>query len=40
MTELEIFLEVVEMTTPEARAYLLGVCGRDLTLAERFRRLP
>ena len=36
MTEREIFLEAVEMTTPEARAaYLQGVCGRDATLRRK-----
>ena len=33
MTEREIFLEALEMATPEARAaYLQGACGRDVTL--------
>jgi eukaryotic-like serine/threonine-protein kinase len=33
MTEREIFLEALEMETPEARAaYLQGACGRDFTL--------
>src|SRR5216110_2607875 len=33
MTEQEIFLEALEMATPEARAaYLQGACGRDVTL--------
>ncbi|MDP3245330.1 MAG: serine/threonine-protein kinase, partial [bacterium] len=33
MTEREIFLEALEVTTPEARAaYLQGACGRDVAL--------
>src|SRR5213083_1962093 len=36
MTEQEIFLEALEMTTPEARAaYLQGACGRDVTLRRK-----
>src|SRR5207249_5948582 len=36
MTEQEIFLEALEMTTPEARAaYLQGACGRDATLRRK-----
>ena len=36
LTEREIFLEALEMTTPEARAaYLQGVCGRDVTLRRK-----
>jgi len=36
MTEREIFLEVLEMDTPEARAaYLQGACGRDVTLRRK-----
>ncbi|MGI8602420.1 MAG: protein kinase domain-containing protein [Verrucomicrobiales bacterium] len=36
MTEREIFFEALEMATPEARAaYLLGACGRDVTLRRK-----
>src|SRR6267143_5933308 len=36
MTEREIFLEALEMTTPEARAaYLHGACGRDVILRRK-----
>ena len=36
MTEREIFLEALEMATPEARAaYLQGACGRDATLRHK-----
>src|SRR5262245_37472153 len=36
MTEREIFLEALEITTPEARAaYLQGACGRDVTLRRK-----
>src|SRR5688572_16808000 len=36
MTEREIFLEALEMGTPEARAaYLQGACGRDVTLRRK-----
>ena len=36
MTEREIFLEALEMATPEARAaYLQGACGRDVTLRRK-----
>ncbi len=36
MTEREIFLEVLEMATPEERAdYLQGACGRDVTLRRK-----
>src|SRR4030095_6242697 len=36
LTEREIFLEALEMDTPEARAaYLQGVCGRDVTLRRK-----
>jgi serine/threonine protein kinase/tetratricopeptide (TPR) repeat protein len=36
VTEREIFLEALEMTTPEARAaYLQGVCGRDVMLRRK-----
>ena len=40
MTEREIFLEALEMTTPEARAaYLQGACGRDGTLRRKVEEL-
>src|SRR5262245_30581891 len=36
MTEREIFLEALEMTTPEARAaYLQGACGGDVALRRK-----
>src|SRR6185503_11400408 len=36
MREREIFLEALEMPTPEARAaYLQGVCGRDVMLRRK-----
>ena len=36
MTEREIFLEALEMSTPEARAaYLQEACGRDATLRQK-----
>jgi eukaryotic-like serine/threonine-protein kinase len=36
MTEREIFLEALEMATPEARAaYLEGACGRDDSLRSK-----
>ena len=36
MTEREIFLEALEMATPEARAtYLQGACGQDVTLRRK-----
>jgi len=36
MTEREIFLEALEMATPDARAaYLQGACGRDATLRRK-----
>ncbi len=40
MTEREIFLEAIELTTPEARAaYLQGACGRDVTLRRKVEEL-
>src|SRR4029079_11405277 len=40
MTEREIFLEALEMATPEGRAaYLQGACGRDLTLRRKVEEL-
>ena len=40
MTEREIFLEALEMTTPEARAaYLQGACGQDGTLRRKVEEL-
>src|SRR6185503_16836701 len=40
MTEREIFLEALEMPTPEARAaYLQGACGHDVTLRRKVEEL-
>src|SRR6185436_5621516 len=40
MTEREIFLEALEIATPEARAaHLQGVCGRDVTLRRKVEEL-
>src|SRR5690348_9327377 len=40
MTERDIFLEALEMATPEARAaYLQGACGRDVTLRRKVEEL-
>ena len=40
MTEREIFLEALEMSTPEARAaYLQGACGKDVTLRRKVEEL-
>jgi serine/threonine protein kinase len=40
VTERDIFLEAMEMTTPEARAaYLQGACGRDITLRRQVEEL-
>src|SRR5256885_15992373 len=36
MTEREIFVEALEMSTPGARAaYLQGACGKDVTLRRK-----
>src|SRR5687768_4175886 len=40
MTEREIFLQALEMSTPEARdAYLLGACARDSTVRRKVEEL-
>src|SRR5436190_12662633 len=40
MTEREIFLEVLELSTAEARAaYLQGACGRDVVLRRKVEEL-
>jgi hypothetical protein len=40
MREREIFLEALEMITPEARAaYLQGACGRDIALRRKVEEL-
>src|SRR5262245_19582749 len=40
MTERDIFLEALEMTTPEARvAYLQTACGRDAALLHKVDQL-
>ena len=40
MTEREIFLEALEMATPEARAaYLQGACRGDVTLRRKLEEL-